>query len=157
MKNCMTWCVAWVAVTLAAGCESPSPAKQEDAGRPSAAPVVQKTIELGGDVRLEMVMIPTGSFVMGGDGGDDDELPVHKVTLAKPFYLGRYEVTVEQFRRFVEEMGYATDAEKGTGFQGAFGSGAIVVAGPVAKKVLPGQVFRSHDWYRPLCGPADDD
>ena len=43
------------------------------------------------------------------------------VYIAKPFYLGRYEVTVEQFRRFVEETGYATDAEKGTGFQGAFG------------------------------------
>ncbi|MHB8861902.1 MAG: formylglycine-generating enzyme family protein [Pirellulaceae bacterium] len=121
MKNCMTWCVAWVAVTLAAGCGSPSPVKQENAGQPSAAPVVQKTIELGGEVRLEMVLIPAGSFDMGGDGGGDDELPVHKVTIAKPFYLGRYEVTVEQFRRFVEETGYATDAEKGTGFQGAFG------------------------------------
>jgi formylglycine-generating enzyme required for sulfatase activity len=83
--------------------------------------VVQKTIELGGDVRLEMVRIPAGSFVMGGSGGGDDELPVHKVTISKPFYLGRYEVTVEQFRRFVEETGYTTDAEKGTGFEGAFG------------------------------------
>ena len=53
--------------------------------------------------------------------GLDDEKPVHKVTITKPFYLGQYEVTVEQFRRFVEATGYATDAEKGTGFQGAFG------------------------------------
>ncbi len=121
MKNCMTWCVAWVALTWAAGCGSPSPSQQEDAGKTSAAPVVQKTIELGGDVRLEMVRIPAGSFVMGGSGGGDDELPVHKVTISKPFYLGRYEVTVEQFRRFVEETGYTTDAEKGTGFEGAFG------------------------------------
>ncbi len=121
MKNCMTWCVAWVAVTLATGCGSPSPSQQEDAGKTSVAPAVRKTVELGGGVRLEMVMIPAGSFDMGGSGGGDDELPVHKVTIATPFYLGRYEVTVEQFRRFVEETGYATDAEKGTGFQGAFG------------------------------------
>ena len=45
----------------------------------------------------------------------------HDVTITKPFYLGKHEVTVEQFRQFVETTGYATDAEKGTGFQGAFG------------------------------------
>jgi formylglycine-generating enzyme required for sulfatase activity len=83
--------------------------------------VVQKTIELGGDVRLEMVLIPAGSFLMGEDGSGDDSVPGHKVTITKSFYLGRHEVTVQQFRRFVEETGYTTDAEKGTGFQGAFG------------------------------------
>ena len=82
---------------------------------------LQKTIDLGGGVKLEMVLIPAGSFVMGDNMGLDDEKPVHKVTITKPFYLGQYEVTVEQFRRFVEATGYATDAEKGTGFQGAFG------------------------------------
>ena len=121
MKNCMTWCVAWVAVTLAAGCGNPPPSKQEDVGRASVAPVVQETIELGGDVRLEMVLIPAGSFLMGDDGSGDDAVPAHKVTITKSFYLGRHEVTVQQFRRFVEETGYTTDAEKGTGFQGAFG------------------------------------
>ncbi len=58
---------------------------------------------------------------MGDNSGLDDEKPVHKVTISKPFYLGRREITVAQFRRFVEETGYTTDAEKGTGFQGAFG------------------------------------
>ena len=58
---------------------------------------------------------------MGDDNGLDDEKPVHAVTITQPFYLGKYEVTVEQFRRFIEATGYATDAEKGTGFQGAFG------------------------------------
>jgi formylglycine-generating enzyme required for sulfatase activity len=120
MKSGMTWCVAWLAVTLAAGCGTQPPSKQEDAGQASALRA-QKTIDLGGGVKLDVVLIPAGSFVMGGDGGGDDEIPVHKVTITKPFYLGRYEVTVEQFRRFVAETGYATDAEKGSGFQGAFG------------------------------------
>lgn len=106
MKNWIIGCVAVVAVTLAAGCGMQPPAQ---------------SIELGGGVKLELVWIPAGSFVMGDDGGDGDEIPARKVTITKPFYLGKYEVTVEQFRRFVEETGYVTDAEKGTGFQGAFG------------------------------------
>ena len=61
----------------------------------------------------EMVSIPGGTFRMGdlsGDG-DDDEKPVHSVTVPA-FKLGKYEVTVGQFRRFVEATGYRTDAER---------------------------------------------
>jgi formylglycine-generating enzyme required for sulfatase activity len=100
------WCVAGVAATMAAGCGTQPP---------------QKIIELGCGVRLEMVLIPAGSFVMGDERGLDDEKPLHKVTITQPFYLGKYEVTIEQFRSFIEETGYATDAERGTGFRGAFG------------------------------------
>lgn len=32
--------------------------------------------------------------------------------ITKPFYLGAYEVTVGEFRKFVEDSGYKTDAEK---------------------------------------------
>ena len=120
MKSWTIWCVAGIAVALAAGCGIRPPEEEQNAGKASAMPV-QKTIELGGGVKLEMVLIPAGSFVMGDDKGLDDEKPVHKVTITQPFYLGKHEVTVEQFRRFVEATGYATDADKGTGFQGAFG------------------------------------
>ena len=119
MKNWITWCVVGLAVTWVSGCGPQPPSKQHHAGTASALPS-QKIIELGDGVRLELVLIPAGSFVMGDDSGLDDEKPVHKLTITKPFYLGRCEVTIEQFCRFVEETGYATDAEKGTGFQGAF-------------------------------------
>jgi len=59
-----------------------------------------------------MVLIRGGSYSMG-DGfseGDDNELPLHEVTVAH-FYLGDAEVTVGQFRRFVSETGYRTSAE----------------------------------------------
>ena len=36
----------------------------------------------------------------------DDEKPQHRVRITRPFYLGATEVTVGQFRRFVETTGY---------------------------------------------------
>ena len=64
----------------------------------------------------EMVSIPGGTFRMGDLNGDgyDNEKPVHSVTMPS-FKLGKYEVTVGQFRRFVEATGYRTDAERGMG------------------------------------------
>ena len=59
------------------------------------------------------------------DGGSsdkdaqDDEKPQHRVRITRPFYLGVYEVTRGQFRRFVDEAGHQTEAEKnGTGGTG---------------------------------------
>jgi formylglycine-generating enzyme required for sulfatase activity len=133
MKNLIIFFIAGIASALATGCGTQQPSAPQSAGlavnvlvRPEAASKAsempaQKAVDLGGGTRLEMVLIPAGSYLMGDNMGLDDEKPVHKVTITKPFYLGQYEVTVEQFRRFVEATGYATDAEKGTGFQGAFG------------------------------------
>jgi formylglycine-generating enzyme required for sulfatase activity len=63
-----------------------------------------------------MVVIPPGSFQMGSPqteaGRSDDEGPRHEVTIPRPFAMGRCEVTVEQFRRFVSETGYITRAER---------------------------------------------
>lgn len=67
----------------------------------------------------EMVTIPTGNFMMGESrdkelrfGAPESSVgrsePVHKVTFTKPFALGKYPITVAQFRKFVEETGYDT-------------------------------------------------
>ena len=56
-------------------------------------------------------LIPAGSFQMGSNDGETDEKPVHTVTLSS-FYLSKYEVTVAEFKAFVEATGYKTDAEK---------------------------------------------
>ncbi len=45
----------------------------------------------------EMVEIPAGSFDMGSNNGEPDEQPVHQVTIAKPFAIGKTEVTQEQW------------------------------------------------------------
>ena len=69
----------------------------------------EKLRELAG----ELVDIPGGTFRMGDMSGEgwDDEKPVHSVTVPA-FSMGKYEVTVGQFRRFVEATGYRTDAER---------------------------------------------
>ena len=56
--------------------------------------------DLGNGVSLEMILIPAGKFMMGspkkevGRYGDETQ---HEVTLTKPFYMGKYEVTQEQW------------------------------------------------------------
>ncbi len=62
------------------------------------------TLDLGDGVTMEFVQIPAGSFMMGSpedeEGRGNDEGPRHLVTIAKPFYMGKYEVTNAQFRQF---------------------------------------------------------
>ncbi len=45
----------------------------------------------------EMVFVKGGSFQMGSNGGEEDEKPVHSVTLSG-YYIGKYEVTQKQWR-----------------------------------------------------------
>jgi sulfatase modifying factor 1 len=51
---------------------------------------------------IEMVLIPPGTYTRGASPGPsgDDENPAHQVTISKAFYLGRFEVTNAQFRKF---------------------------------------------------------
>jgi formylglycine-generating enzyme required for sulfatase activity len=63
----------------------------------------------------QMVWIAAGSFQMGSNEGDSDEKPVHKVSITQAFAMGRYEVTVAEFRQFVNATGYKTEAETGDG------------------------------------------
>lgn len=62
-----------------------------------------------------MVLIPAGKFQIGASPGDAyakaDEQPVHMETIEVPFYMARTECTFGQFRRFVADSGYVTDAE----------------------------------------------
>ncbi|MDL2321828.1 formylglycine-generating enzyme family protein [Desulfosarcina sp. OttesenSCG-928-B08] len=52
-------------------------------------------------IGMEFVLIPAGSFKMGCNRDFENchggESPQHSVTISKPFYLGKYEVTQEQW------------------------------------------------------------
>jgi formylglycine-generating enzyme required for sulfatase activity len=68
------------------------------------------------DVCPEVVVVPPGSFKMGWDGAEplrDGEVrryegPERMVTITRPFAVGRFEVTNEQFAAFVDATGYQT-------------------------------------------------
>jgi formylglycine-generating enzyme required for sulfatase activity len=60
----------------------------------------QRTIDLGDGISLTLLRIPAGEFLMGSADGPPDERPPTRVRIAKPFWLGRCEVTNAQFRRF---------------------------------------------------------
>ena len=67
-------------------------------------------------IEPEMVVIPAGRFRMGcvsGRGCEDDEQPVHEVTVAS-FALSKYEVTFDEFDRFTAATGgaRARDAQR---------------------------------------------
>jgi formylglycine-generating enzyme required for sulfatase activity len=47
---------------------------------------------------MEFVLIPAGTFTMGSEDGDSDERPARQVTISRPFYLGKYEVTQGQWQ-----------------------------------------------------------
>ena len=57
------------------------------------------TEDLGNDVNLEMVYIPSGKFIMGSPEGEGDERekPQHEVTIP-PFLMGKYPITQVQWR-----------------------------------------------------------
>jgi formylglycine-generating enzyme required for sulfatase activity len=56
------------------------------------------------DIEPEMVRIPGGTFRMGSNNGNDEEKPVHRVTVSD-FYMGKYEVTNAQYCAFLNEKG----------------------------------------------------
>ena len=115
------WTVALVAFTLAVANAQDS---KEAGGKK----------HITNPIGMKLVLIPAGEFKMGSSesakataaffnkiyGVDllkadvfKDEHPQHRVRITKPFYLGIYHVTRGQFRQFVADTGYKTDAEKG--------------------------------------------
>ena len=96
--------------------------------------------------RLELVLIPAGDFLMGSpqdeEGRDDDEGPVHRVRITRPFYIGKYETTVGQFASFVRDTGYKTDPEER-------GGGKVLGPGKKWKQ------RRDANWRKPYHAQSD--
>ena len=105
--------------------------------QPAPKPTLAERAGLVNTIGMALVRIPAGEFLMGSDEPiavlekayplmerqrlQDlrDEAPVHRVRITKDFYLGRTEVTVGQFRRFLEVSGYIPESiADGTGGYG---------------------------------------
>ncbi len=67
-------------------------------------PILEKefAVALGNGVQMEMVLIRAGEFLMGSRDSDKDaspdEKPQHRVRIGRPFYLGKYLATQEQWQ-----------------------------------------------------------
>src|SRR4029078_5249553 len=100
------------ALTSAAGAEQPRRAAEVQAN----------------SIGLKLGHIPSGEFFMGGQESAEelcqafasyerkpeefsDEYPRHKVQITRPFWLGQCELTIGQFKKFIEATGYKTTAE----------------------------------------------
>ena len=98
------------------------------------------TADLGGGMKMDLVLIPAGKFKMGsgesakdtaaffnktyrenfpadGEGGLEEDFfknehPQHDVSITKPFFMGMHHVTRGQFKQFVADTAYKTDTEK---------------------------------------------
>ncbi|EKD84465.1 MAG: serine/threonine protein kinase [uncultured bacterium] len=58
-------------------------------------------IDLGDGVKLELVKIKSGKFTMGQIGDQENEQPLREVTLTRDFFIGKYEVTQEEYKKIV--------------------------------------------------------
>jgi formylglycine-generating enzyme required for sulfatase activity len=74
-------------------------AVSSDPPRSMGSPTTQTnlTIELGKGITMEFVLIRPGTFMMGSNESTGEKR-AHKATITKPFYLGKYEVTQEQWQ-----------------------------------------------------------
>ena len=73
----------------------------------------KKTFDIDGYL-LEMIKVNGGTFEMGSDTSDEDNpnnIPAHDVSLSD-YYIAKYEVTVELFKKFIEATNYKTDADR---------------------------------------------
>lgn len=92
----------------------PAPAPERHTAQPAPQRPTEKTsvatAAAAGEVKdcstcPVLVSLPHGSFTMGSNSGDPSEKPAHQVSISKPYAIGKYEVTVEQWDSCVDGGG----------------------------------------------------
>jgi formylglycine-generating enzyme required for sulfatase activity len=82
-------------------CEGwPFDAAEAQRRQAAAGPATTRTLHLAGGLDLEMVLIPAGRFIMGSRNGPPDERPQKVVSIERPFWMGRFEISNAQFALF---------------------------------------------------------
>ena len=81
--------------------QEPQATQRQKEAAASAGLPLEKTIELGNEVNMELVFIPAGEFDMGSPPSEpkrDKDEGQHHIKLTKAFYMGKFEVTQLQYR-----------------------------------------------------------
>lgn len=120
-------------LSLPAAAIAPFDERQAKAYQEAWAKHVGMNVEITNSLGMKLGLIPPGEFQMGTpleqtgklkkqmrelkESRDlqavlDFEGPMHRVRLTQVYWMGEHEVTMGQFRRFVESTGYKTEAER---------------------------------------------
>jgi eukaryotic-like serine/threonine-protein kinase len=81
---------------------APFDAEQAKQHQQAWADYLGAPVEIGNSIGMKLRLIPPGQFLMR---------PNYNVTITKPLQIGSCEVTIAQFRAFVDDDGYKTTAE----------------------------------------------
>ncbi len=118
MRKVAIWSVVVAVVTLVRGsgwageaadspplAVAPFDAKQAKQHQEAWSKHLGQLVELTNSIGIKLALIPPGEFLMGSPDSDSvassNEKPQHRVQIAKPFYLGLYEVTQAQYQKVV--------------------------------------------------------
>ena len=131
-------------IMILAACSGKQP-KQEQTARSEDKEIISSVKEslAKSGFENEMIFFEGGTFLMGSENGLPQESPVHKVTV-KPFSIDKSPVTVAQFRVFIKNSNYKTEAEK-------FGDSGVYNMNTQNWELLSGA-----KWSKPF-GPAGPD
>ena len=121
MQHARSW--LWVmacVLTLPVGAETAPPASvsakwdgKENLDDYAKRVQLEREIVLdAGGAKFPLVLIPAGEYQMGSTTGDGDEVPVHTVRFSKPFYIGKYPVSIGAFKTFATAAPYKTGPER---------------------------------------------
>ncbi len=103
MMKAISCCMAFVSIIMLTGCGG--------SGTRQSAETDDKMLPID-TVPSKMILIPSGTFVMGSDDPSfPDARPLHKVEITG-FWIDEHEVTNAEFERFVRETNYRTVAER---------------------------------------------
>lgn len=69
--------------------------------KPSAQPPAEGPLWIEPVSDVCLVRIPAGTFLMGSNFGENDEMPVHEVEITQDYWLGRHPVTNGEFNRYL--------------------------------------------------------
>lgn len=100
--------------------KSSGPSQPPAASAPPSQPLEKQSQPAGYPHPAGMAYVQGGAFMMGRDDGDDAERPAHQVTV-KPFFIDTYEVTNEDYEKFVKATSHRPPV---TWKNGSFLSGA---------------------------------
>lgn len=102
----------------------------------------------------EMIFVPAGTFMMGSEKFYPEERPRQRATV-RHFWIDKFPVTNNEFKKFVDETSYVTVAERGLrteefpGIPGEFLAGASMV---FKKPSAPGDATDHRKYWHHIKG-----